>query len=88
MVTRNASIFSVLKYLSAIWPAINGAAMAPIEPARPSIIPIWDPVKPRPPSDILADKYLAVTGNQAPHNAYCKNIMAPSLEFFVTEYGF
>ena len=34
------------------------------------IIPISDPVKPSPPSDILEDKYLAVTGRQAPHKAY------------------
>ena len=69
-ITKNDRIRSVLKYLSAIWPAIKGAAIAPIEPARPNIIPICDPVNPSPPSEILADKYLAVTGSQAPHKAY------------------
>ena len=41
--TRNERIRSVLKYRSAICPAINGAAMAPIEPASPRIIPICEP---------------------------------------------
>ena len=70
VITKNDSIRSVLKYLSAIWPAMKGAAIAPIDPARPKIIPISDPVNPNPPSEILAERYLAVTGSQAPHKAY------------------
>ena len=44
--------------------------MAPIDPASPKIIPISDPLNPKPPSDVVADRYLAVTGSQAPHRAY------------------
>ena len=80
---RTAKNFSVLKYLSANWPAIKGAAMAPIEPANPRIMPICGPVKPSPPSAIGADKKRAVTGSHAPQSAYWRNIMAPKREFFV-----
>ena len=81
--TNAAKIRSVLKYRSAICPAIKGAATAPIEPANPRIIPISDPEKPRPPSATPAERYLAVTGSHAPQRAYCKNIIVPRRLFLL-----
>src|SRR5439155_23769844 len=66
---------SVLKYRSASWPAMNGEAMAPIEPARPRISPIWEPVNPRPPSLDEAERYRPASGSHAPHTAYWRNII-------------
>src|SRR4026209_2085763 len=82
--SRTARNRSVLKCRSANCPAMNGAAIAPIEPARPRMVPICVPVKPNPPPALLEVRDRAAGGSQAPHTAYCRNIISerrPTFEF-------
>ena len=54
----------------------NGAQIAPIDPAKPRIIPICALLNPSPPSDGGAWRYRAATGSHAPQTAYCRNIIS------------
>src|ERR1043166_3708177 len=63
---------------------MNGEQMAPIDPASPRMVPIWVPVKPRPPSAVPAVRYRAASGSQAPQTMYWRNIISerrPTFDF-------
>src|SRR5438445_2129704 len=54
---------------------MNGEALAPIEPARPRISPIWEPVNPSPRSWDEAERYRPANRSHAPDTAYWRNII-------------
>src|SRR5678815_4253284 len=66
---------------------MKGEQIAPIDPARPRMVPICVPVKPRPPPDTGAVRYRPARGSQAPQTAYCRNIIRerrPTFDFIGT----
>ena len=65
----------VEKWRSAICPAMNGAARAPIEPEMPRSQPSWYWLKPSPPSSTLARMNMPASGAHSPNMPHWRNIM-------------